>query len=68
MNKTCEFCGGAKGDVHGSVIGGILVCDYCTAVLIRILGTALHRPRSEVCELLTQDRKPPSIMNPLRWP
>ncbi len=38
MRDKCEFCLGAKGGVPGNenIIGGVIVCDYCDALLLRL--------------------------------
>lgn len=39
MNRDkCQFCFGMKGDVPGNEnrFGSIIVCDYCTSLLIEI--------------------------------
>lgn len=38
MSDKCEFCRGTKGGVLGNenIIGGVIACDYCTALLMKI--------------------------------
>ena len=39
MKDKCEFCLGAKGGVRGNEnkIGGVVVCDYCSELVIKII-------------------------------
>lgn len=41
---NCQFCGGTKGGVKGNcnVFSGIIVCDYCTPLVQRIIKDTIE--------------------------
>lgn len=50
QRDDCAFCRGAKRGVPGNenIIGGVIVCDYCTALLLTMQeagGLRLMEPR-----------------------
>lgn len=46
----CKFCLGAKGGVPGNenVIGGEVICDYCTSLLMKIKDAEKANPTSSI--------------------
>jgi hypothetical protein len=46
----CKFCLGAKGGVPGNanLIGGEVICDYCTSLLMKIKGAEKANPTSSI--------------------
>lgn len=46
----CKFCLGFKGGVPGNanVIGGEVICDYCTSLLIKVRDAEITNPTSSL--------------------
>jgi len=46
----CKFCLGAKGGIpcNANVLGGEIICDYCTALLMKVKEAEKNNPTSSI--------------------